>query len=320
MDRSTFLATLATAAASPIVPRRVDDLQPLRAAIGQRGAWDTMIVPQGIEEGIFRRAGLDVQPTFTAGGSDTLQAVTTGSADVGIAVGTTGAIGAFAKGAPLRIISGEFTGASDIFFYVRADSPIRSMAQMQGRTLGFSRPGSSSFIAAHLLATRAGVAPSFVPAGETAATFTQVMSGQLDAGWAVPPLVLDALRDGKVRMLARASELPELRHQTVRVNVAGAAYARDHHDLLVRFVGAYRETVAWMYRDRRAALARYARYNGIAPGIAGDALGFYPQAAVATLSIAGFRRSLDDALAYKNITKPLDADQVRDLFDVVYTR
>src|SRR5262249_38470138 len=115
----------------------------VRAGIGQRGNWDTMVVPQGVEVGLFKKENLDIEVTWTRGGAETLQALVTGSTDVDLANGILGVIGAYAKGAPVRVIGAEFTGAHDLFWYTKGDSPVKSMKEMDGRTMGYSRPGSS---------------------------------------------------------------------------------------------------------------------------------------------------------------------------------
>jgi NitT/TauT family transport system substrate-binding protein len=57
-----------------------------------------------------------------------------------------GAMSAFAKGAPVRIIGAETTGASDIYWYVKADSPITSLKDFDGKTVAYSTTGSSTHI------------------------------------------------------------------------------------------------------------------------------------------------------------------------------
>src|SRR3989304_5459116 len=131
----------AVAAAAITVPALAQDK--VRAAVGQRGNWDTLIITQGTEAGIFKRENVDVDITWTRGGAETLQAVITDSADVAIANGILGVIGAASKGAPVKIVSAQMTGAGDIFWYVKAESPVKSMKDMDGKTMGYSRPGSS---------------------------------------------------------------------------------------------------------------------------------------------------------------------------------
>ena len=66
----------------------------VRAAVGQRGNWDTLFISQGTEAGIFKKNNLDVDITWTRGGAETLQAIITDSADVAMANGILGVIGA----------------------------------------------------------------------------------------------------------------------------------------------------------------------------------------------------------------------------------
>src|SRR5262245_33194646 len=95
-----------------------------KLAIGQRGLWDSAIAEIGTEAGIFARHGLDLQTFYTSGGGETQQAVISGSSDIGVSAGTLGVLGAYAKGAPVRIIAGEATGTAE-YYFVRADSPVQ---------------------------------------------------------------------------------------------------------------------------------------------------------------------------------------------------
>src|SRR5215475_676870 len=98
----------------------------LRLAVGAPNNWDTCVSDVGLRAGIFKKHGLNLELLYTQGGGETNQAVISGSADIGIAAGTAGVLGAFAKGAPVRIIGAGTTGASDLYWYVPAGSPIKS--------------------------------------------------------------------------------------------------------------------------------------------------------------------------------------------------
>src|ERR1051325_6575236 len=51
---------------------------------------------------------------------------------------------AYSKGAPVRVISAETTGAKDLYWYVKADSPIKSLKDTDGKILAYSTNGSRS--------------------------------------------------------------------------------------------------------------------------------------------------------------------------------
>src|SRR5436190_22467617 len=74
----------------------------LKIAAGQRGNWDTSIAEVGQRAGIFKKHGLTLEILWTQGAGETLQAVISGSADIGVAAGIMGGLSAYHKGEPVR--------------------------------------------------------------------------------------------------------------------------------------------------------------------------------------------------------------------------
>jgi len=179
----------------------------LKLAVGQREIWHGAPAALGERAGIFRKHDLDLELLFTSGSGETMQAVIAGSVDIGVAAGTLGVMGAYAKGAPVRIIGAESTG-EDSYWYVRADSPVKSMGDMKGRSMAYSTNGSSTHANALAFVQLYKVDAKLIATGGFPATFTMVMSGQIDAGWSAPPYAMEALRKGEIRVVARSSELP----------------------------------------------------------------------------------------------------------------
>src|SRR5215204_2491567 len=97
----------------------------LKLAIGQRGNWDTSISELGQQKGFFKKHGLALEIVYTQGAGETQQAVISGSVDIGVAAGIMGVLSAYSKGAPVRVIAAETTGAGDLYWYVKGDSPIK---------------------------------------------------------------------------------------------------------------------------------------------------------------------------------------------------
>ena len=85
----------------------------LKIAIGQRGGWEQCVSELGQNAGIFKKHGLVLETLYTQGSGETIQIVLSGSVDVGIGPGTHAVFGAFAKGAPIRMVGASFTGARD---------------------------------------------------------------------------------------------------------------------------------------------------------------------------------------------------------------
>src|SRR5258708_21379703 len=89
----------------------------LKLGVGAPGNWATCTAAIGQRAGIFAKHGIALELLYTQGGGETMQAVISGSVDIGIAAGTGAVMGAFAKGAPVRIIAAGVTGASDLYWY-----------------------------------------------------------------------------------------------------------------------------------------------------------------------------------------------------------
>ena len=68
----------------------------LKLAIGQRGNWENAAPELGQKAGFFKKHGLALELLYTQGAGETLQAVISGSVDLGIGVGTAGVLSAYA--------------------------------------------------------------------------------------------------------------------------------------------------------------------------------------------------------------------------------
>ena len=294
---------LATAAAGAARGER------LRIAVGQQGNWDTAVSALGQGAGIFARHGLDLDILYTQGGAETQQAVLARSADIGVAAGTLGALGAAARGAPLRIIAGETTGAAELYWYVPAASAVRTAADLSGRTVAFSTLGSSSDSVLLMAAAQDGLAIRPTATGGQPGTYTQVMSGQVDAGWAAAPFGLDQV-GGKIRIVLRGADVKAAADETVRVIVTHAAALADRRDALERYLAAYRETLDWMYSSPDAIPA-YAKLAGVPENIARRTRDeFFPKDALDPARFTGLAALMADGVAFKFLSAPLSPAQI----------
>src|SRR6266540_4236523 len=117
--------------------------QTLKIASPIRGSWEGAIPELGKQAGIFQKHGLDLEILYTQGGGETMQVVVSGSVDVGLSAGMLGTLGAHAKGAPIRVIAASSTGSREVFWWIPAKSPLRSMREVSGHTVAYSTTGSS---------------------------------------------------------------------------------------------------------------------------------------------------------------------------------
>ena len=286
----------------------------LKLAIGQRGNWENAAPELGQKAGFFKKRGLVLELLYTQGAGETLQAVIPGSVDIGIGVGTAGVLGAFSKGAPVRAIANSMTGADDLFWYVPAASPIKTMKDAGGKTIAYSTSGSSTNLAVLAFLRQFDVQAKPVATGSPAATFTQTMTGQVDIGWSAPPFGVADLQAGRIRIIVRESDVPSFRNQTVRLMITNTATAEQRRDAIERFMLAYRETLDWMYSDP-AAIKAYAEWVGISEALAKDVRDqFYPKENLRLDRLSGIDDAMADAVSLKFLPAPLSKAQIDELF------
>ena len=286
----------------------------LKLAIGQRGNWENAAPELGQKAGFFSKHGLTLELLYTQGAGETLQAVISGSVDIGIGVGTAGVLGAFAKGAPVRAIANSMTGADDLVWDVPSASPIKTLKDASGKTIAYSTTGSSTNLAVLAFIRESGVPIKPVATGSPAGTFTQTMSGQVDIGWSSPPFGVEALQQGRIRIVARESDIAAFRNQTVRLMIANTATAEQRRDAINRFLQAYRETLDWMYSNP-AAIKAYAEWVGVSESLALQVRDqFFPKENLRLERLSGLDEAMADSVSLKFLPAPLTKAQQDELF------
>jgi NitT/TauT family transport system substrate-binding protein len=295
----------------------------IKVTIPQKGFWDSSWVEFGEAAGFFKEANLDVEVFYTEGGAQTIATVASGSVDVALSNGILGAIGAYAKGGdstPYRVIGAEMTGAHELFWWVKADSPIKSLKDADGKTIAFSSPGSSSNLILLTLLKQANSKAKPVPTGGVPGTYTQTMTGQIDIGWSVVPFALKDIQDGNARIIARSNEATPLKNQTIRVNLANVNSLKTKREVITRFMQTIQKSIDWAYGPGNAkAIEIFAKNMKVTPDIAKKAVDeFYPKAAMQLGEIRDLDRSLQDALDFKFVPSAKTAKDVAGLFDIVY--
>src|ERR1700761_6270975 len=273
----------------------------LKIAEPQKGAWDAGVAEIGQRGGIFKKHGINLDILYTAAGPESIQAMIAGSIDISVAAGVSAAIGTYSKGAPIRIISSEMTGAPDLYWFVPADSPIHTIQDLNDKTVAFSAIGSSSHGSLLALIAQYHLTAKPTATGNIASTITQTMTKQVDVGFGAAPFGLDLVESGKARIIATGNDVDALRTRAVRVNLTGANTLQTRHDAIVRFMQAYKETVDWMYTNPEA-LKVYGDYSNLPEAIVQRVIKLIPKEALQTGEVKGLNDIMTDAVAQKFLT------------------
>ena len=289
----------------------------LKIAIGQINNWENQAPTLGEEAGIFRKHNLKIESFGTQGAGETIQAVVSGSADLGAGVGVAGVMRAFSRGAPVRVLLPAFTGTGDLYWYVKADSPIKQITDASAQnSIAYSTSGSSSHNIVVAFGQELGVKAKATATGGPPATFTQVMTGQIDIGWSAPPFGIKEIKEGKIRIVARGSDIPSLKGQTVRAIIVNANALKEKRDAIMRFAKGYREAVDWMYADPKA-LAMYSEKVKQPVDVLQESLKeFHPKSAMQTDSMADLDGAVADAVKLKFLDAPLGKEQLAEFLQI----
>jgi NitT/TauT family transport system substrate-binding protein len=312
-DAFAYLLAIAFAG---LATQPVSAQETLKLAVGQRGNWDTSVAEVGQRGGVFKKHGLALDILYTQGSGETQPPVISGSVDIGVAVGVMGVLGAYSKGAPVRVIGAETTGGADLYWYVKADSSIKTLKDVDGKTLAYSTNGSSTHGIVTAFIKQYNLTAKPVATGSPSSTLTQVMSGQVDVGWSAPPFGLDQLDQNQIRVVASGNDAAVFKGQTVRLLISNTQTLQARKPAIERFMQAYRETVDWMYADP-AALKVYADWLGITIEKAKRTRdGFFPKDAINPDRVIGLDAIVADAVDLKYTAVPLTKEQLAELIQI----
>jgi len=266
-----------------------------------------------IEEGICKKYGLDVSVIHGSGGAASLQAVLTGSQDVVWGNGVLGVLSAYAKGAPIRVLGSNIRGVPDLYWYVKADSPIKTFTDLKaGQELAYSRPGSTTNLAAIYIKNALGLKAKLTSVGGPSGSRTQLMSGQVATGWSVYPLNKGLIRQGKIRVIGTGKAAAGLNGVTIRVIAANLNWLNKNREAAKRLMVAMEESRSTTYTSAKR-LRAYAKRWKLNYEDVKSAPQDTPPELTTMLPLSGLDKINEIALQNKKIKKLLTAAQLKEL-------
>jgi len=315
----TVMKAALVAVGAGILSQPAFALEKVKVATTFLGLWDTSIPSLCAQRGEFEKAGLDVEVTSTRGGSENLQAVIAGGMDIGYTPGLNAVLSAYAQGNKIKIISAQFLGMNDTYFYVPADSPIKTTADLKGKSVAFPRPGGSS--EALLLAFKKESGLDFKPVatGGLDATMTMAMTKMVDVGYSVPPSGLAEIDAGKIRVLFAGDDVKSQANVTSRVVVATDDFLQKRRPVAVKFLEVLDKCIDWAYANKAEMAKSFAALAKIDPKIAEKTIDFFKRDTLVFGPLKGFDQAIQQAVDAKFLTKPLTQDEIKNLVDIVYT-
>jgi len=206
LNRRRFALLAAAAVAAPAL-RAQGKLEKTKVSLAVGGKAGFYYLPLTISEqlGYFKAEGLDVEISDFAGGAKALQALMGNSADV-VSGAYEHTINMQARNQFIRsfVLMGR---APQIAMGVSVKSlpNYQGLADLRGKKIGVTAPGSSTNMMANLLLSRAGVKASevsYIGVGTSAGAITALRSGQIDAMSNIDPVMTMLEQKGDVRIIS----------------------------------------------------------------------------------------------------------------------
>ncbi len=213
---------------------------------------NTSIVAVGFEKGYYSTPVVSVGNAITGGGGGTaVRNMVGGNLDYGI-IGTSAALTGMREGLDLRIIHGAIRTMEDLFWVSMPNSGIKSIQDLKGKKIGFTRPKSISETMLKWKLRAAGMEgqAQMVSLGAVGVGLSALESGGVDAALILEPLW--SSRKARYQVAFTLSELPPIAQM---VGVATGKMIKEQPEVLKALVKAWEQTVDFTYANGDEAAA-----------------------------------------------------------------
>ncbi len=304
-------AVLAGAAASVLVPRAAFAQQHL-TPIACAGLPEDSATPvlYGISSGAFKRENLDVKIEAQRSGPAVASGIAGGAYQIG-KVSLNPLIDAHAKGVPLVIVApgGLSTAANPIAgLMVRADSPIKSAKDLNGKTIAAGALNDIFTLALRAWMEKNGGDPSSIKIVEIpiSAIAEAIDANRVVAGSANEPILGAALATGKVKVLAHSFDAIAPRFMFTAW-VATRSWADQNRSAVDAFARVVRQSAAYVNAHHAETVNDIAQFTKLDPA----AVRKMPRTEAGTsLDVALIQPVIDAAARFKDIPARFDAKEL----------
>jgi len=274
VSRRDALKIALAAAAGYVVPSVGTAAEPRKMTMmaDYYGAlFNTSIIAAGLEKGFYNKADVQVTDIVTGGGGGTaVRNMIGGNIEYGI-LSTSAALSAIKEGVDLKVVHGAIRTMEDLFWVSMPNSGIKSIQDLKGKKIGFTRPRSISETMAKWKLRKAGMEgqATLVSLGAVGAGLSALESGGVDAALILEPLW--SSRKGRYQVAFDLAELPPMSQM---VGCATGKMMKDQPQVLKSLIQAWRETVDFTYAngDQTAQMISKKWPQLVAPDIAASAI------------------------------------------------
>jgi NitT/TauT family transport system substrate-binding protein len=213
MQRRQILATSVASAVFPSLAwSQALEKPQLSIAVGGKNLFYYLPLTIAEQLGYFKAEGLDVTIVDFSGGARALQAVVGGSADV-VSGAFEHTVNMHYKGQPMRAFVVQGAAPQITLGYNSKTMPnYKSVADLKGKKIGVTAPGSSTNVVVNFVLAKAGLKPSdvsIVGVGAGNGAVAAMRSGQVDAMSNLDPVSTLLTRSGDMKIITDTRNLVE---------------------------------------------------------------------------------------------------------------
>ncbi len=264
--------------AASVAPARAADK--LRVGKVVPFAWTFTPLDIGMEAGIFKKHGLDIEASSTAGDAKLQQALTADSLDIGLASGPGMAF--MAKGVPAKAVAAMYGVPRNMAVMVAYDSAIKTVDDLKGKKLGCTTVGSlTAWIGERINAKKGWGADGIqvVPIGGMPPARAAIKTKQID-GYIGALEVGYQLEEAKEwRVITNAT--PFVENFITHVIFAREELIEKRPEQVKAFLAGWFETIAYMKKNKQKAVEISAKVINVSEAVASRAydeqIGFFSE-------------------------------------------
>ena len=224
-----------------------------------------------MERGYFRQAGIDISGIYSSkGGGTTVRNMILGGLPFGeVSLGA--AIAAEREGLDIRIVCGGVQNLSDLVWVTLPDSPLKTIADLKGKKLGYTTPKSVTDMVTTLILNHQKISGvDRVAVGSVGAQMTALQQKAIDAAYLGEPVYTQ--NKAKFRVLFFARDVLAQNNLTQTVGVTTSEFAKANPQKVKAIIEGHRRGVEFIYQNPKEAALIVAKAYSFDPVIMEEAM------------------------------------------------
>ena len=236
----------------------------VRIGLPTKTYYPTIVAETALRQGLFAKEGIKAELTIYRSGSETFEAMAAGAADIQLNSAALVAAGRM-KGVNSKAVGGAALGYNGWYLIVKSDSPIKTVAELDGKKVGITAAGSASDVLARWTMAERKIKFTTVPLGG-GGLVPNMLSGNVDAIVLYSPLSFQVMQKSQGRSLLDFGA--SVQAHSSGLWIATDKYIKEKPELIQKTMNALFGAVVFLRSNREEAIKVIADIDEISPEVA----------------------------------------------------